>query len=57
MSCAIGLLGRPASECWRLTEAGFPNGIDLTLNSPDERYLKDKEVSEAIARPSFWRSS
>jgi len=32
-----------------LTEAGYPNGIDLILNSPDGRYLKDKEVSEAIA--------
>ena len=32
-----------------LTEAGFPNGLDLVLNSPDGRYLKDKEVSEAVA--------
>jgi peptide/nickel transport system substrate-binding protein len=32
-----------------LTDAGFPNGIDLTLNSPDGRYLKDKEVAEAVA--------
>jgi peptide/nickel transport system substrate-binding protein len=32
-----------------LTEAGFPGGVDLTLNSPDGRYLKDKEVSEAVA--------
>ena len=32
-----------------LIDAGYPNGIDLTLNSPDGRYLKDKEVSEAIA--------
>ncbi|HET8577649.1 MAG TPA: ABC transporter substrate-binding protein [Methylomirabilota bacterium] len=32
-----------------LTEAGFPGGIDLTLNSPDGRYLKDKEVAEAVA--------
>lgn len=31
-----------------LADAGYPNGIDLTLNSPDGRYLKDKEVSEAI---------
>ena len=31
-----------------LAEAGFPNGIDLTLNSPDGRYLKDKEVAEAV---------
>jgi peptide/nickel transport system substrate-binding protein len=32
-----------------LAEAGYPNGIDITLNSPDGRYLKDKEVSEAVA--------
>ncbi|MBI2153774.1 MAG: ABC transporter substrate-binding protein, partial [Candidatus Rokubacteria bacterium] len=32
-----------------LAEAGYPNGIDLVLNSPDGRYLKDKEVSEAVA--------
>jgi peptide/nickel transport system substrate-binding protein len=32
-----------------LADAGYPNGIDLVLNSPDGRYLKDKEVSEAIA--------
>ncbi len=32
-----------------LTEAGYPQGIDLVLNSPDGRYLKDKEVAEAVA--------
>ena len=32
-----------------LAEAGYPNGVDLVLNSPDGRYLKDKEVAEAIA--------
>ena len=32
-----------------LADAGFPQGIDLTLNSPDGRYLKDKEVAEAVA--------
>jgi peptide/nickel transport system substrate-binding protein len=32
-----------------LTDAGYPNGIDLVLNSPDGRYLKDKEVAEALA--------
>ncbi len=32
-----------------LADAGFPSGLDLTLNSPDGRYLKDKEVSEAVA--------
>ena len=32
-----------------LAEAGFAQGISLTLNSPNGRYLKDKEVNEAIA--------
>jgi peptide/nickel transport system substrate-binding protein len=32
-----------------LAEAGFPQGISLTLNSPNGRYLKDREVNEAIA--------
>ncbi|HEV8640368.1 MAG TPA: ABC transporter substrate-binding protein [Methylomirabilota bacterium] len=32
-----------------LADAGFPGGIELTFNSPDGRYLKDKEVSEAVA--------
>src|SRR5439155_47031 len=32
-----------------LADAGFPQGIDLTLNSPDGRYQKDKEVAEAVA--------
>jgi peptide/nickel transport system substrate-binding protein len=31
-----------------LTEAGFPGGIDLTLNSPQGRYVRDKEVAEAV---------
>jgi peptide/nickel transport system substrate-binding protein len=32
-----------------LAEAGYPNGVELTLNSPNGRYLKDKEVAEAVA--------
>jgi peptide/nickel transport system substrate-binding protein len=31
-----------------LADAGYPNGFDLTLNSPNGRYLNDKEVSEAV---------
>jgi peptide/nickel transport system substrate-binding protein len=31
-----------------LAEAGYPNGVDIVLNTPDGRYLKDKEVAEAI---------
>jgi peptide/nickel transport system substrate-binding protein len=32
-----------------LAEANYPQGISLTLNVPSGRYLKDKEVGEAIA--------
>ena len=32
-----------------LTEAGFPGGLELTLNSPQGRYVRDKEVAEAVA--------
>jgi len=31
-----------------LAEAGHPNGIDLTLNSTNGRYVRDKEVAEAV---------
>ncbi len=32
-----------------LAKAGYPNGFEVTLFSPNGRYLFDKEVSEAIA--------
>jgi peptide/nickel transport system substrate-binding protein len=32
-----------------LKEAGYPNGLELTLSSPSGRYLKDKETAELIA--------
>lgn len=32
-----------------LTEAGFPNGFEVTFKYPHGRYAQDKEVSEAIA--------
>lgn len=32
-----------------LAEAGHAQGLSLTLNTPNGRYLKDKEVAEAIA--------
>lgn len=31
------------------TEAGFPNGFEITFKYPHGRYAQDKEVSEAIA--------
>jgi peptide/nickel transport system substrate-binding protein len=32
-----------------LTDAGFPGGVDMVLNAPQGRYVRDKEVAEAIA--------
>lgn len=32
-----------------LTEAGYPQGLELTLHTPQGRYVRDKEVAEAIA--------
>ena len=32
-----------------LSEAGFPNGVDIVLNAPNGRYVRDREVAEAIA--------
>ncbi|HET9924629.1 MAG TPA: ABC transporter substrate-binding protein, partial [Methylomirabilota bacterium] len=32
-----------------LSEAGFPNGLEMVLNAPQGRYVRDKEVAEAIA--------
>src|SRR3989441_1941086 len=32
-----------------LTEAGYPNGLELTLNGPQGRYVRDKEGAEASA--------
>jgi len=31
-----------------LTEAGFPGGVDIVFNAPQGRYVRDKEVAEAI---------
>jgi peptide/nickel transport system substrate-binding protein len=31
-----------------LAEAGYPNGFDFVLNSPNGRYLNDKEMAEAV---------
>ncbi len=32
-----------------LAEAGFPNGVEMVLNSPQGRYVRDREVAEAVA--------
>jgi peptide/nickel transport system substrate-binding protein len=32
-----------------LAEAGFPNGLEIAFNGPQGRYVRDKEVAEAVA--------
>src|SRR5688572_27679079 len=32
-----------------LADAGYPNGLELTMNGPQGRYVRDKEVLEAAA--------
>ena len=39
----------PAKAKQLLAEAGYPNGFSITLDTPTGRYIKDKEVAEAIA--------
>ncbi|HEV8309213.1 MAG TPA: ABC transporter substrate-binding protein [Methylomirabilota bacterium] len=39
----------PAQAARLLAEAGHPNGIDIVLNSPQGRYVRDKEVAEAVS--------
>jgi peptide/nickel transport system substrate-binding protein len=38
----------PAKAKQLLTQAGFPNGFEATLDAPTGRYLNDKAVAEAI---------
>jgi peptide/nickel transport system substrate-binding protein len=33
-----------------LAEAGFPNGFGLTLHGPNDRYVNDSKIAEAIAQ-------
>jgi peptide/nickel transport system substrate-binding protein len=32
-----------------LADAGFPNGVEIVLNGPQGRYVRDKEVAEAVS--------
>lgn len=33
-----------------LAEAGYPDGFKLTLHSPNDRYINDKDVAQAVAQ-------
>src|SRR5262249_26476496 len=39
----------PAQVKKLLAEAGYPNGLDIVLNAPQGRYVRDREVAEAVA--------
>ena len=39
----------PARAKQLLAQAGYPNGIDIVLDAPDGKYIKDKEMAEAMA--------
>ena len=38
----------PAKAKKMLADAGYPNGFKLNLSTPNGRYLKDREVAEAV---------
>ena len=40
----------PAAARKLLAEAGFPNGFGLTLHGPNNRYVNDSQILEAIAQ-------
>lgn len=40
----------PARAQAILAQAGYPNGFQLTLHSPNDRYVNDARVAEAIAQ-------
>jgi peptide/nickel transport system substrate-binding protein len=40
----------PAQAKKLLAEAGFPNGFGLTLHGPNDRYVNDSAVAEAVAQ-------
>lgn len=52
-----GVLGRSEFDPWPfdpakskqlLADAGYPNGVDVNMWAPEGRYLKDRQVGEAV---------
>jgi peptide/nickel transport system substrate-binding protein len=40
----------PAMAKKLLTEAGYPNGFEFTLSGPNDRYVQDEQICEAVAK-------
>jgi peptide/nickel transport system substrate-binding protein len=42
----------PAQAKKLLAEAGYPDGFELTLSGPNDRYINDEKICEAVAK--YW---
>jgi peptide/nickel transport system substrate-binding protein len=40
----------PAKAKKLLAEAGYPNGFDITVAGPNDRYVNDEKICEAVAK-------
>ena len=40
-----------------LKEAGYENGFDITLTGPNDRYVQDAKIAEAVARYLFFNDT
>ncbi len=40
----------PAKAKKLLAEAGFPNGFEITIAGPNDRYINDEKICEAVAK-------
>lgn len=47
---AIALPHDPAQAKALLTEAGYPDGFQLTIGTPNDRYINDEKIAQAVAQ-------
>ncbi len=39
-----------------MAEAGYPDGFELVMDCPNDRYVNDEEICQAVTQPC-WRAS